>query len=332
MSSGSRRGPSEENILAMLERDAARRRLGGSPRVALYAVGGALALSLVGALAWLLHENNNANDVLRLNEQAGVSVAVVPDKPAQAGAPIPAPYPAFSDEPQSNLHPVAATIVDSPEPGAAARSAPAEARPIVTMLAQAESPRASAKPAAADAPRPAAKVADEVPPLVLLSPAEAAKARGGAAPAKEAAAKKVAAREPAPPREAGHGASAARPASTARAATPARDEPRRVAVRERVADSDTASHASRVARPARAGEHARPAAVASTTAKTPGGRNAAQARARKAAAGPETSAAPVDTDVALISAIIMHADGRAQHAVPCASADRKCGGKGADQP
>jgi hypothetical protein len=374
MSSGSRRGPSEENILAMLERDAARRRLGGTPRFALYAVAGVLTLSLVGALAWLLHENNNANDVLRLNEQAGVSVAVVPDKPGQPPAAAAAPGPAFSDELQPNLHTVAAaTIIDSPEPAAprpddarlaakpvqpeaprvdvklahaevpavTVKAAPAEPRRMDVKLAKAEvpgvavkparseAPPVAAKPAPAEAPRVAARPAHEdVPPLVLLPPAEAAKARGGSAP-RDAAPKKAPAHESATAHDASRTASPARPASTAHGASPAREETRRVAPRERASDADAPAHSTRTAT-AKAAARARPAA--STPSKGTVARNASRARARKAAPT-ETHEAPVDTDVALISAIIMHADGHSQRADPCAAApDKKCAGNGGTQP
>jgi hypothetical protein len=331
MSSGSRRGPSEENILAMLERDAARRRLSGNPRFAWYAAGGALALSLVGALAWLMHENNSANDMLHLADQPGVSVAVVPDKPGPAAVQVAAPYPAFSDEPQANVHTVAAaTIIDNPEPAAptgdeprlAAKPAQAPAAHAVAKPKQPETPQVAPKPTVVETPRVAAKAPDGVPALVLLSASEAAKARAAAPP--RAAQTKVAVRAPAPIHEAKHGA---RPAATAKSTSPTRDE-RRVAARERAGDTATPAHASRAAKPI---GRARAAVIASATPKNSGKRNAAPPNTRKAAA--DTHAAPVDTDVALISAIIAHADGRTKHADPCASSTgKKCAGKGGSEP
>jgi hypothetical protein len=159
MSSGARRGASEENILAMLERDAARRRMAGNPRFAMYAISGLAVVSLMGALAWLLHENNNSNEILRLPEQPGVSVTVVPDKPANA------PAPAVSE---SGMQPAAAaTIIDNPEPsvhkvaetapsiGKITETAPAlkivDAAPPVNKLAEA-APAAAPRPVAAAAP------------------------------------------------------------------------------------------------------------------------------------------------------------------------------------
>jgi hypothetical protein len=350
MSSGSRRGPSEENILAMLERDAARRRLAGNPRFALYAVSSVVVLGLMGALAWLLHENNSANDTLRLSEQPGVSVTVVPDKPAGQ-----APMLAMASD--ATLHTAAAaTIIDNPEPPAQKSE---EARPVRTF-ATAEGPRMAPPPAKVEEARPAsvpAKVEEprrahaaakakeartpataansEVPPLVLLSPAQAAAARGTAAK-READAKKGAAKE-----SPAHGQAAARPAekgsaSTKTASTAAasksgntkRDEAKRSAQRERA----DAAHASRTATASKQSPRTKQAATVASTApaKSAGARNTAQAHARKNAA----TEAPVDTDVALISAIIMHSDSRAHRTEDgCASSDKKCSAKaGAQQP
>jgi hypothetical protein len=321
MSSGSRRGASEENILAMLERDAARRRMAGNPRFAMYAIAGSVALSLVGALAWLLHENNNANEMLRLPDQPGVSVTVVPDKPA--GAPVlPVAEP--------GLQSAAATIVDYPEP---ALHKVAETQPV-NKIAQAEPPASKS----ALAPQPAVQKAhDDVPPLVLLKPEEAksAAARKPASTPARTDATKPAASAPAltePARQAAstpahsdtarHSASAAAheaaathgpaPARVATAATkkssPARDEARRVAARQRAADADQPARSSRAGAQPKPAAHARTEALASASAHP---RAASQTRTKKVPATAEKKAeSAVDTDVALISAIIMHADGR----------------------
>jgi hypothetical protein len=391
MSSGARRGASEENILAMLERDAARRRMTGGPRLAIYAIAGSVVLSLVGALAWLLHENNGANDVMRLPEQPGVSVAVVPDKPA--GAPMlataepgpPAAAATIIDNPEPPLHKVAEL---APVPAKAAENGP---RPIV----QADAPKAVEHHRAVAQPR------DEVPPLVMLKPAEAAAARAGAAaraaaakggasvavhasPATQAAGaslppahaqpaakapaeppgrvtgataheaaphslasaldatKAHAAAAPSPsspdgaatahasvahgaanpkgavtahgstaPREAApHGPAPARTAKAASKKDSARDDGRRVAARQRAAQADKAKSSARP----------HPDAVASAGARP------ASAHAKKAAASEKKHDAALDRDVALISAIIMHADGRAQHrATDAAGAADKTG-------
>jgi hypothetical protein len=363
MSSGARRGASEENILAMLERDAARRRMAGSPRFAIYAIAGSVVLSLVGALAWLLHENNSANEVMRLPEQPGVSVAVVPDKPG--AAPLLA-----TAEP--GLPSVAATIVDNPEPPlhkvadvTPASNKAAESEPPVRAITQAAAPVPKTV-----TPQPSVTTAhDGVPPLVMLKPAEAARARAGAppqAPTAKAAASESArttpvkqaasatelpasvglaastpavadkrvtagpgdeaevargpatqkgaavAHAPAAAREAAaHGSASVRTAKAATKKDSARDDGRRLATRQRVPQSEPAAHA-------RAADKARPAGRTRTEAL-------ASAQAKKPAASEKKkNDAQVDRDVALISAIIMHADGHAPHrpADASASADK----------
>jgi hypothetical protein len=351
MSSGSRRGASEENILAMLERDATRRRMASHPRFAVYAIAGSVALSLVGALAWLLHENNNANEMLRLPEQPGVSVTVVPDKPT--GAQVLA-----SAEP--GTQPAAATIIDNPEP---ALHKVAETQ-SVTKIAQAAPPASKAAVA-----QPAAQKAhDDVPPLVLLKPEEAASAAAGAAkkaasakarseaakPAASAASPTeavrqaagtpaladtarrgaaVASHEPAAARGAAHDTPATRAPAPARVATAApkkasttRDETRRVAARQRAGEAEQPARPGRAGAQAKAAGHARAETLASATARQ-SPRATGQARPKKVSAAAEKrekKGEAVDTDVALISAIISHSDRRSQHRVADGdSADKK---------
>jgi hypothetical protein len=336
MSSGSRRGASEENILAMLERDAARRRLAGNPRFAMYAIAGSVALSLVGALAWLLHENNNANEMLRLPDQPGVSVTVVPDKPAGPALAVAEP----------GMQSAAATIVDTPEP---AVHKVADTQPV-NKIAQAEPPASKA----ALPSQPATKAQEDLPPLVLLKPEEAKSAAAGAAAKK---ATSTAARTEAAKPAAGIAASteAAKPAASAPARTesvrqaastpahadtarrsasaaahepaatrgtaparvaaatkksgPARDEARRIAARQHAAEADQPARSSRAGTQAKPAAHGRAEALAGASAHP---RATSQTRTKKVSAPPEKKAeGAVDTDVALISAIIMHADGRA---------------------
>lgn len=280
MSSGTRRGGGEDNILAMLERNAERGRL-GSPRMAWYLSGAVLVVFLTVALAWLLRENAASQDL------HGVQMpAPVPDPvpPTAAAAPEVKPVAAPVAPPV-----LAATIIDDPQPAVRA-----------------------AEPKAAQEATPAH---EERPPLVLLSPAEAETGRP-AGPVHEVAAK-------AQPRE----SAKAPPRKIARAdvreAVPAREAP--------------AVRTVRTVQASKPAPRAHPAVAASAVPKT-ATRATAPARARKphpAGAG-RASEAPVDSDVALISAIISHSPAHAAeraNAAGCtASDDKKCAGAPASRP
>jgi hypothetical protein len=153
MSSASRRASSEENILAMLERDSARR--GTSSRMAWYGAGSALAVVMVAALAWLAYDNTSLHE-----EHVLTPVAVAAAVPTPVAAPA-APRPV----PVQPAH--AATIVEAaPEPVtlAAAEPSTAQERPALVLLSADEaatvqklsSPSATAPAAAAPVRKAAA--------------------------------------------------------------------------------------------------------------------------------------------------------------------------------
>jgi hypothetical protein len=103
-----------------------------------------------------------------------------------------------------------------------------------------------------------------------------------------------------------------------------RDESRRAA---RSAQADQTPRASRAAQ-AKPPAHPRAAATSGDTAHPAGTHATAATRGKKAAA--DKSAPALDTDVALISAIIMHADGRGSPRAPvdgCEGGDKKCAAK-----
>lgn len=232
----SRRGAGEENILAMLERDSARRmspRMSGV-RLASYGAAAALAGILVGGVAWLAYDNHTGAQDLQAAHDA-VTVEVVPTMPDPVLPPQAPPALAAANPVEA---PSAAVIVD-------------------------ESAR-----------KRDATVASAVPPLVML-PAEEVK-------------------DTKPP-------PAARPAQDSvppKPDTAARPEPVRTVARVEKKADKAPKTASRPAKPAKPVQ-ARNAAPAKAKAKTD-----TVARTRKSAA----TDAPVDSDVALISAIIQHSE------------------------
>lgn len=241
----SRRGAGEENILAMLERDAARRsgtRM-TSPRLAWYCAAAAFSGILVGAVAWLAYDNHETATAMQVQVQAErVAEADTAPPPALADAPSPAPAAPASPAP--------AVIVDQPH---SMQAAP--------------------------------------PPLVMLPQEGAAKAR------------------PTPPKE----------TAPVLATAPARAEPPSKAAAPATAKPAKADKQETLARADKPGK---PEKASARTAKVqrPGAAKAsAPARARKAAA-PASAEPAVDTDVALISAIIAHSErhrGEREQPEPC---------------
>jgi hypothetical protein len=228
----SRRGAGEENILAMLERDSARRigiRMSGV-RLASYGAAAALAGILAGGVAWLAYDNHKGAQELQARHDAA-AVVVRPVMPDGALPPPAAPVV------------VAAPVVEAPRT-AVIVDEPARKRDTT--------------------------VAGGVPPLVMLPPQEL----NGAKPVAPA------------PRTIQEGVPA----------KPAKPEPPRVAARSggEKKSEKAAKPANRPAKPALA--RAAAAAKAKPEAAT---------RARKPAPGAE---APVDSDVALISAIIQQSE------------------------
>lgn len=275
----SRRAVGEDNILAMLERDSARRSGGRASnlRLAWYGAAAAFAGILAGGVAWLAYDNYKSAAPLPTEYEA--SLAAAPPVLADAGAPA-QPAGPMLPVPAGEL-PRAAVIVDEAPPPA--RSAPGTLPPLVMLPKQkAGAARAPAPPAA----RPAAK--DTLAPSATPPRQEAAPARPAARPA---------------PKD----APGAAPAKARAAESAERGE----RIPEKVERTDKAKAAgARGNRPAAARVAAslaskpasKPAAkpAPKTAAKTP----ADAARQRKAA-----GAAPqVDSDVALISAIISQSE------------------------
>lgn len=152
MSSGTRRGGGEDNILAMLERNAERGPLGAAPRIALYAGAGVLVLGLLSTLAWLVHENQGTNDALRVVGQA--AVVPIPEPAATTASASPAARGESAGSP--------ATIIDDPQPAAAqktsvpvtAQAAPPPLPPLVLLSAEEATAKRGVKPERASPPRP----------------------------------------------------------------------------------------------------------------------------------------------------------------------------------
>jgi len=263
----SRRAAGEENILAMLERDSARRpgtRMSGI-RLASYGAAAALVGILAGGIAWLAYDNHETGqELIAQHELANpVPPALAEAPPPQLTSPAPAPAPA-NDAPRT------AVIVDESAP-----------------------PRDTA-------------VASAPPPLVMLPPHEL----GGAKPA------------PTP-----------RPVPESVEAKPAKAEAPPTAVEKKVIKVEAPTPALRpaadkkvtkAAAPAAAKKTDKPAKTATRAGKPAKARTVATAKAkpdatrqRKAAAGGDTA---VDSDVALISAIIQHSErhrGEREAAGPC---------------
>jgi hypothetical protein len=227
----SRRGAGEENILAMLERDSARRigsRMSGV-RLASYGAAAALAGILAGGVAWLAYDNHKGAQELQARHDAAVVV-----RPVMPDGALPPPAPPVA---------VPAPVVEAPR----------------TAVIVDESAR-----------KRDTTVAGGVPPLVMLPPQELNDAKPVA---------------PAP-----------RTMQESVPAKPAKPEPARVAARSggEKKPEKAAKPASRPAKPA--------LARASGPAKA---KPEVATRARKPAPSAE---APVDSDVALISAIIQHSE------------------------
>ena len=188
-----RRTSGEDSILAMLERDPARKRgAGGGPspaRLAWYGAGAVVAIALTGTLVWLAAGNDGLHPDLERSMMAEADAVAPPLAPA------------------------------------AARSAPAL---VQVALSEQATPAARSGSAAVIVDQ---KPQDDVPPLRLLKPAPGTPPRTAAPPAKpaaRAAAPVAAAVVSAPARTPPSGAAqAARP----RPATVARNAPRPAASR-----------------------------------------------------------------------------------------------------
>jgi hypothetical protein len=172
MSSG-RRNASDDNILAMLERDARARggRLSTGARV-WYGAAGVLAVALVGTLAWLASENGASRplpaDAARSVPEATSRMVGAPPVPAVAAAPV--------SEPDGFAPPLqGAAIIDAPAPVGEAAD--------VQLAKTTEAGPAGALQALPDQTSLAVAQASAPPPLVLLAAEEASPAPVAAAPA-----------------------------------------------------------------------------------------------------------------------------------------------------
>lgn len=162
----------EDSILAMLEREPARRRKGGAgsasgARLAWYGASAAVAMALTGTLVWLAANNDG------LRPDVHDMVLAEAGKAAQRPAPVPPPAlrpVALTPEPQ---HASAAVIVDgAPTP---------EGGPPLRLLKPAPALAAEPKPAARPAlpaarPKPvlaARSVKRPAPPKTTRAPAPA---------------------------------------------------------------------------------------------------------------------------------------------------------------
>lgn len=248
----SRRGAGEENILAMLERDSARRsgtRM-TSPRLAWYCAAAAFSGILVGVVAWLAYDNHETATAMQVQVQA----ERVADEAATVAPPFPEVPHTHASAPALEAS-AAAVIVDQPQ------SMPA-------------------------AP----------PPLVMLPPEQAPKAKPTAPPKETAPVQASTAPAPAPA-----------PAAT-KPVAPAKAD-RQPALARADKSEKPAPRAARVAK------SARPAAA----------KAGATARTRSRAAPPANAEPALDTDVALISAIIQHSERhRGERTQPAPCSGPKC--------
>jgi hypothetical protein len=266
----SRRGAGEDNILAMLERDSARRpggRMSGV-RLASYGAAAALAGILAGGVAWLAYDNHKTAQDLQARHDAATGAA--PTVLADASLPpLPPPSPGPSPIVEA---PRAAVIVDE---SARRPDAPRPCRTCHPCRPCRRQHRAAPGHAAAE--RSGRRQADPARPApgARSRPAETGEGRTGPSSAAHRCREKS-----------GTGGAARR-----------RREKTEKAVEKKAEKSP--KPASRVAKaaPARAAAPAK-------------GRVEAAARTRNVSvkSGVKPAGAPVDSDVALISAIISQSE------------------------
>lgn len=236
----------EDSILAMLEREPARKRARGSsgPRLAWYGASAMVVLALTGALVWMAANN----DGLR------------PD--------------------------VDETVLAEAASASQRNTPPAHPAGAATILQVAMAPEA--QPAGAAVIVDQAPPADAVPPLRLLKPGPEA-----------SAAQKPASDRPAPPAATATPARAPAPVAAAPARPVAKTSPSPGAATVAPAE------ARALARPAATPAKSRPVMVAKQGARP------VQPKGQRGVTPARTADGPVDADVALISAVIVHANGHA---------------------
>ncbi|XYJ08961.1 hypothetical protein ACSUZJ_16385 [Telluria sp. B2] len=191
----SRRTAGEENILAMLERDSARR-VGGrisSPRLAWYCTAAAFAGILVGVVAWLAYDNHTTATAMQVEAERVVENPAPPSPPAlspEAAPPEPVPV-------QLAEAPAAALIVDQPQdrpagPPPLVMLPPEEtsaAKPAVQVKQAPPVPKAEA--ASLPKPAPAPKTASVESAKKTEKPAKVEKADRTPKPARAVKAEKA---------------------------------------------------------------------------------------------------------------------------------------------
>jgi hypothetical protein len=309
MSSG-RRGGSDQSILEMLERDTGRsgRSRRGRSRLAWYGAGGTLAVGLIGLLAWLTHDSAPPQEAQPI---------VVAEAAASAGRPARLDPAAELlglnelDEPPRQHH---AAVIDE--------QLARQTKPI-TPVAMLTPPGGSPLPTPGAGK--GALVQDE-PSLRAGGNADAVAggSKGAAAGASKAAmtsASKATTSSASTAAATGKSTAAARGASTAAAAS----------ARSQTSLASRNAAKPQTARTAPDQARARPSAkpAPSTTTRNVQHKLAHNApRARKAAALAQPSRPVVDSDVALISAVIQHSSARTEG--PCL--EPNCAAKTTAQP
>jgi hypothetical protein len=284
----SRRGAGEENILAMLERDSARRtgpRMSGV-RLASYGAAAALAGILVGGVAWLAWDNHQSVQELQAQHEAvNEANATVPPVMPDAVLPPQAPPAVAAANPVDVPH--AAVIVDE------------SARKRDTVVASAP--------------------ASTVPPLVMLPPHElngSKPAPTATRAAQDTAPAKAAKSEPPPAPELVQKQLPPQAPQQKQAQAPKQAKVQAKSSPEKKADK-ARKPASRPTKPTAAPARGKAATRVAAKGKPE------TSRTRKAAPNAEPA---VDSDVALISAIIQHAErhrGERAVATPPAAAPAK---------
>ena len=184
----------EDSILAMLEREPARKRGGASgTRLAWYGTGAGLALALTGALVWLVANN----DGRRPDAQDTMLADAVQAPPARPAPPQEAAPPLMQDAAVRQIALATPATSPEPQPGSAAvivdQPPPADAAPPLRLLKPAPEKAAQEKPAPAlrvpvPAPAPTPTAAAPARAVAKAAPASGPAAAASAAPAKPAAA------------------------------------------------------------------------------------------------------------------------------------------------
>ena len=176
----SRRGAGEENILAMLERDSARRpgsRMSGV-RLASYGAAAALAGILAGGVAWLAYDHRTAQELEVQHDLANVAsppamadLAPPPSPPAAVTAPAPA-----MDATLASAPPPLVMLPPHEVEGAKPAPAPPAAHPVAERVrpapgkAEVTAPKGAARSAAE-------KKADKPPKLASRAAGKQVQAR-----------------------------------------------------------------------------------------------------------------------------------------------------------